>query len=219
MKALNMVKVAFDTHIHSKEIAAFQAAWTQRVGTAELSKNQMPGYYPLVQYKTRRSYDQQQPLVVILGKHPKLFQRLNQHGEWEANLNGRKIQMKIAHARANQYQLQLKRQMLPFTIFNYQALCTQHYRQYQQCTTQTNKLDYLAYVLHHHLLNFARGVDWQPKGELKVEVTRILREKTIPYQGIKAHCFDLQFRVNAFLPEYIGLGRGLRKGFGTVRKS
>lgn len=218
MKALNMVKVAFDTHIRPNEISAFQAALSRQLGTAECSKNQIGGYYPLVQYKTRRSYEQQQPLMVILGKHPKLFYLLNQQAAWEANLAGRKIQMKVAYAKVTQYQVQLKSRMQQYALFNYQALSSRQYQQYQECVSGSQKQQFLAQRLYRHVLNFARGIDWQIQGKLKVEVTQIIREKIIPYQGIKAHCFDLKFRSNAFLPEYIGLGKGLRKGFGTLRR-
>ena len=218
MKALHMLKVAFDTNIRAKEIPAFQAACVQKLGAPELSKNQIPGYYPLIQYKTRRSYQQQQPLMVILGNHPKLFRKLNQEAAWEANLNGRRIQMKVAHAKSTEYQLQLNPKMKLYTVFNYQALSAEHYQAFQACTTQKARYDYLGQRLQTHMLNFANGISWQIKGDVEVEVLDIIREKCIPYQGIKAHCFDLKFKTNVFLPEYIGLGRGLRKGFGTVRR-
>lgn len=218
MKALNMLKVAFDTDIRAKEIPAFQAALSQHLGTVALSRNQMQGYYPLVQYKTRRSYEQQQPLLVILGKHPKLFYQLSQQNAWEANINGRKIQMKVAHAKATQYQVQLKPSMQQYALYCYQPLNREHYPLFQRCSTLSQKQQYLAHLLHTHILNFAQGIGWQIKGALRVEVTQILKEKIIPYQSFKAHCFDLKFEANAFLPEYIGLGKGLRKGFGTLRR-
>lgn len=217
MKDLNMVKIAFDTTIKAKEIPAFQAALSHRLGFAELSKSQMPGYYPLIQYKTRRSHQQQQPLMVILGQHPKLFYKLSQQGTWEANISGRKIQMKVAHAKATQFQVQLRARMQQYALFNYQPLNQADYQRYQQCQTDLRKQQLLSEILHFHIQNFARGIDWQIEGELKVIINHIIREKPIPYQGFTAQCFDLKFQANAFLPEYIGLGKGLRKGFGTLR--
>ncbi|MFW5721489.1 MAG: CRISPR-associated endonuclease Cas6 [Bacteroidota bacterium] len=42
-------------------------------------------------------------------------------------------------------------------------------------------------------------------------------EKVITYKDVKHQTFDVSFKTNIFLPEYIGLGKGVSIGFGTVK--
>jgi len=46
----------------------------------------------------------------------------------------------------------------------------------------------------------------------------VLKEKPITFKGGRRQCFDIRFKTNVFLPEYIGLGKGTSKGFGVVRR-
>lgn len=214
MKALPILKIAFDTNISSKEIPAFRSATIRQLG---ISSAPFSSYYPQLQFKTRRSYDQQQPLIVCLGKHPTFFQSLHQQGDWEANLNGRKVYMKVAHVKSTLYELRIQNGMQSYKLYNYQAFNTENYQQFKSLDV-TQKLPFITKCLQAHLHGFATGIGWFLESEIKVDVQRILKEKCIPYQGIQAHCFDLVFDCNLFLPEYIGLGKGIGHGFGVVRR-
>jgi hypothetical protein len=51
---------------------------------------------------------------------------------------------------------------------------------------------------------------------LKLHIQDILNERVVRYKGVELTSFDLTFNVNFFLPDYIGLGKGVSIGFGSA---
>ena len=49
-----------------------------------------------------------------------------------------------------------------------------------------------------------------------VKITQVLGTKTYRYKNVKLQGFDLVFKTNVSLPDYIGLGKSVSQGFGTI---
>jgi hypothetical protein len=217
MKTLSMLKVAFDTHISAREIPAFRSALMRQIGDVD-SAGAASRHYPLLQCKTRRSYDKQQPMIVCLGSAPKLFLRFSQQGQWQAKLNGRAVDMQVAYSKFTDFRMACHPNLSAYHIYNYLPLNQEDYPAYKALHSLADKGQFLSQCLKKHILQFAKGVDWLVDGEVKVEVTHIRVEVPVPYKGLKLHRFDLDFKSNVFLPEYIGLAKGASSGYGVVRR-
>lgn len=214
MKTLSVLKISFEASIRSSEISAFRSAFFRELGTPKSTRN---SNYPLLQFKTQYSYDQQQPLLVCIGEHPKLLKRMQQTARSAAEINGRTIAFKVAHVQSTDYRLEVNGSLHRYNLFNYQALDEANYKKFGQLSKDDQKW-LLGDRIAGHINNFAEGIGWQPRGKVKVTIEQIRKVKFVPYNGIRAMCFDLDFRSNVFLPEYVGLGKGVNKGFGVLRK-
>ena len=217
MKTLSMLKVAFDTHISAREIPAFRSALMRQIGdtgpASTLSKR-----YPLLQCKTRRSYDQQQPLIVCLGNQPQLFLRFSKQKQWQARFNGRSVEMQVAYSKFTDFRMACHSNLSAYHIYNYLPLTPEDYPSYKALSSLADKQLFLAQRLEKHIRQFAKGIDWNIKSQVKVVVSDIRKELPVPYKGIALHRFDLDFKSNIFLPEYIGLAKGASSGYGVVRR-
>jgi len=82
--------------------------------------------------------------------------------------------------------------------------------------TEVERLQFLEKVLVGNLRAFGTGVAWDVQGQLQANITRMKGERWLPYKGQKVLCFSLNFRCNASLPNFVGLGKGGSLGFGTL---
>jgi hypothetical protein len=84
--------------------------------------------------------------------------------------------------------------------------------------TAVEKLQFLERILTGNILSFAKGVTLNIDKSLNISIIRIIRGKQVSFKGVKLIALNVEFRSNFFLPNHIGLGKGVSLGFGTVRE-
>jgi hypothetical protein len=99
---------------------------------------------------------------------------------------------------------------LPFNHANYLA--------WQAETSMVRRIQQLEQLLAAHIIQFAKGVDWQVPGRFVVEMEDV-REIAQQYALKPGNCFqrfDLRFRSDIVLPRGIGLGNKVAYGMGCL---
>ena len=238
-KQLRVLRVAFDTHLAPWEIPAFRAAVASKVGLEHEwfhnHRNELlpeagnrgeqvfrTGYhyrYPLIQYKTRQYQMQQQPLLICLDDCVEEAHKFFSQSDWNLDINGDTRELRIAKLDVQQYNLRVWEKEFHYNLFNWMALNTDNYEPWMAIDSLAERLRFLERKLISHILAFGKGINWWLDQPLEVTITQLKREKQVQYKSIRARCFDISFKANVFLPEYIGLGKGSAKGFGVVRRS
>ncbi|MCB0562020.1 MAG: hypothetical protein KDD09_23875 [Phaeodactylibacter sp.] len=233
MQRLSLLRLTFETEINPWEVPAFQAAVADYLGGNPEGLFEPPGpagvpatgnrpaplfAYPLAQFKMRRNHTRWQPLLLCLGAKVaqalKVFQNIQ---DTKVMVNGRPYSLNITEAKAYNFDCRAGEQPYSYNLFKYQALNPKNYRLYQQLDGEREKKQFLERLLVNHLLTFARAVGWELDFQLEVQNLHIMNEKPVSCGAIKYHCFDLNFRCPLLLPEFIGLGNAVAKGFGVVR--
>jgi hypothetical protein len=105
-----------------------------------------------------------------------------------------------------------------YSIQNWLALNEENYKRYKGMVGLTEKLTLLERLLTGNILSFAKGIEWRVEKPVKVELQEVRGEKIIRYKGVPLVAFDVQFRCNVSLPNYLGLGKSASHGFGIVRQ-
>jgi len=54
--------------------------------------------------------------------------------------------------------------------------------------------------------------------QIDLHITDITAQRLAHYKGIKLMAFDIEFKTNLVLPQYIGIGKNASVGFGTLTK-
>lgn len=96
------------------------------------------------------------------------------------------------------------------------ALNRDNYRSYKGLESTDAKMDLLARVLVGNILSAAKGVGLTVGEHLIGQV--VLDEVPVSLKGEPMTGFTGNFSVNFDLPDYVGLGKGAARGFGTVRR-
>lgn len=97
------------------------------------------------------------------------------------------------------------------------ALNQQNYSKYQRIS-ETEKHEMLNSILIGHILGFFSNIklELQPHERLMAKVT--VQPKSTNFKENKMVAFQGGFVTNALLPDEIGLGKSVSRGFGTIKK-
>jgi hypothetical protein len=102
------------------------------------------------------------------------------------------------------------RKWLPFNQENYEK--------FQQIEDLKGKCEFLENILTGNILSFAKGIGIHFDKEVKTSITNMEETGKMKYKNINFVAFDVLFKSNVSVPNYVGLGKGVSHGFGmTVR--
>ena len=169
--------------------------------------------YPLMQYKSIRGRE----AILYLGEG------VNYIGDLFRDLNrkvvlpsGDSVDFRIRRIAAKVYRLGLLAQPRYYRLKNWLPVQDDNYRRFRELSGEAEQEAFLRNILTGNILTFAKGVGWHVDGTLEIPDFHIKGRRWISYKDVKMLGFDLLFSVNAFLPPYIGLGKGAAKNYGVV---
>lgn len=218
MKKIRILNVSFDTEIAKHEIPAFRGAIVDKVGRENvlfhnhISNNEFRYKYPLIQYKTSRG----NPAIMCIDYGVDEIHKFFENKNWDINISGRKLEMKINQLKMNQFTMQVWDKRFDYQIRNWIALNTENYRKYQELTSLAEQLNMLESILKANILSFAKGIDWHVDRDIEVGITNLVSQRPVRLKKQKVIGFNLDFSTNVFLPNGIGLGKSVSLGFGKV---
>ena len=95
------------------------------------------------------------------------------------------------------------------------ALNEENYRRYVAIDPREKK-QLLSKILIGNILSMSKGLGYTVTDELKADVN--VREVPTRLKGVPMIGFMGKFRVNFEIPDYLGIGKSVSRGFGTVKK-
>lgn len=238
MTKLKTLRITFDTEIRNWEISAFRGAMAKKVGYEHewfhnhnnsgqrssdtsfhgFSSDRYHYRYPMIQYKTDRRNGKLQPMLVCLGDCVDEAHKFFSQPNWDVELKGNRRPLAIANLDVKQYNLQVWDNDFHYNVFNWLALNTDNYLEYRKLDSLTARLQFLEHLLNQHIVAFFRSMDVRLEQKAVAKITDFKREKWLEYKrGSKLLGFDIGFKTNVFIPEYVGIGKGVSKGFGVIR--
>lgn len=171
--------------------------------------------YPSIQYKVINNV----PTLIGIEEGaellPSLFLKIK-----ELDINGQKFSV-------NTKNIELKNEDVGYSksLYEYQfttlwmGLNQTNYAKYHKLESEVEKQDMLNAILVGHILSFFRntGVELHVNERLMAKVN--VEEKSTKFKENKMIAFSGTFIVNALLPDEIGLGKSVSRGFGTIKRS
>jgi len=98
------------------------------------------------------------------------------------------------------------------------ALNQENYRKYVQLKSATEKEKLLNRILVGQLLSFFTNIELQLKPEQRIMTKVKVAERSSKLKGNKLIVFKGSFVSNVILPELIGIGRSVSRGFGSIKR-
>ena len=95
------------------------------------------------------------------------------------------------------------------------ALNQQNYRKYKQLN-QAERQFLLQRIIVGNILTFYKAIGFT--AEQTITANLQVREVNVMFKNQRMIGFVGMFTVNAILPDYIGIGKSVSRGFGTIRK-
>lgn len=218
MKKIRYLTIQFENEIEAWEIPAFRGAVIAKAGNEHilfhnhLNDREFLYGYPVIQYKRIGK----RPMLVCLDYGTDEIHHFFNTGNLELEIGNRKITLVVSKLNLNQINLQVWEKSFRFRIRNWIALNQENYQKYIQIRDELSQMEFLENLLKANIISFAKGIKWDVDKQINLRIDKILSSKLVPYKGAKLIGFDIEFRTNVYLPEFIGLGKGVSLGFGIV---
>lgn len=215
-----MLRVSFDTEIRNSEVPAFRSAVIEKVGRDNvafhnhLSDSTFLYKYPLIQYKCIKK----QPSLICIDLGVEEIHKYFEKRNWNITLNGRELDMKIAKLELNQFTLQVWNRQFDYTISNWIALNQENLGKYNAFAALSDRIHLLEKTLTGNILAFAKGVEWTVDKQIDLKILDFKEPRTVKLKSNDMIGFNVSFSTNVFLPNYVGLGKAVSKGYGIVKQ-
>ncbi|MCX6252315.1 MAG: CRISPR-associated endonuclease Cas6 [Bacteroidetes bacterium] len=219
MKKIRMLRVSFDAEIKDSEVPAFRAAIIDKVGQKNvlfhhhLDQEKFLYRYPLIQYKVL----QHQPTIICIDYGVDEIHKYFEKRNWNIRVNDRQLEMKISRLELNQFNLQVWNKHFEYSIHNWIALNQENLEKYNNLTALSDRIAFLEKTLTGNIISFAKGVEWTVDKQIELKILDFKEPRTVKLKTNDLIGFNVNFSTNVFLPNFIGLGKAVSKGYGIVR--
>lgn len=169
--------------------------------------------YPLIQYKVIAGAPM---LVGIEAGAQLLIQRFLNIDQME--INGQQIQVQEKNLQSHDLAVGVQKSLFDYRFVHpWIALNQKNFPQYNVLPVPERK-NYLEKILQNNILAFYKGIQHFETQRIMVKIHRFT---TTPVQFKNEKMLGVygQFTSNALVPDYIGLGKSVSRGFGTIIKN
>ena len=96
------------------------------------------------------------------------------------------------------------------------ALSQENYPKYRDASGQERR-DLLRRILVGNILSASKGLGYVAKEHIRLEVGR-MQDEICPLKGMRVTGIRGEFTTNFAIPEFMGLGKSVSRGFGAVTR-
>ncbi len=222
MDYTRLLLIKFQNSLFSDEIEPFRGAIVHHLKDKDiLFHNHLPEgeglrySYPLIQYKRIN----RKAAILCVGVGTEAIGELFADQEMELALKDRREKFMIDNVKAYQHRIQVWESKFHYRIRKWLALNQENYEKYNCMEGLGEKTLFLENILKGNILSFAKGLNIYLDKQVECKITRLSEPTITRYKGLKLSMFDAEFSANVSLPDYVGLGKGVSLGYGTIIKA
>ena len=170
--------------------------------------------YPLILYKRI----QKKAAVLCINEGADVIGEFLSANSFEVILGDRNVVLEVETIFPKISIVQTWDSVFKYRINNWLALNSINYKQYTAMEGIAEKTLFLEKILIGNLLSFAKGVGIEVKDEILCKLISVEPYRLAVVKGVKMMSFNAVFSTNMSIPDYIGLGKHVSIGYGTVTK-
>jgi len=217
VKSIKSVMVQFNLPVRNEDLPNFRGAVINTTqGNNDLFHNHSDEgviyRYPRVQYKKING----KAALVCFQEGTEAIHEFFSKTDWSLRLGKEKHEIKVLDIRAHQFNVGIWDSDFRYSMTNWLPLNQENYLKFHKAESLTEKTAILENVLLGNFLTFAQEMNVDTSKKIKAVITRIAREKVLPFHGQLMQSYDLHFSTNLSIPDYVSLGKGASIGFGMV---
>ena len=168
--------------------------------------------YPLIQCKKLNG----QAVIICIGEGTEAIGNFFASATGQLNVGDKGLE--IENVKAEKTIVQAWDNDFLFSIRKYLPFSYELYTEYQMINETSSRYRFIVKILKANILFFLKSIGIHADREIVCEVTELEEKTKVKYKNHTFISFDLRFRTNISLPNYIGLGIGVSHGFGTVAR-
>ena len=168
--------------------------------------------YPLIQYKRIN----QKAAIVCIGEGTEAIGEFFAASNFDVTLGDRAISLEVEQVKASHTLVQVWDSQFAYHLRRWLPLNEDNYAKYNALDSLAERYAMLERLLTGNILSFAKGVGIHFDKQVQCRITAADEPRLTRYKGVKMMSFDVEFKSNVSLPDYVGLGKGVSLGYGTV---
>lgn len=166
--------------------------------------------YPLVQYKVINGV----PFIIGINEGAEKLLQVEDDLK-ELVLEGREIPLFEKALTFSHETIEVLNDVVEYSFATpWMALNQENYRQFQK-TSGEEQREKLRSILIGNLLSFSKGLNYRVSDKITVDIGKLKSIET-KFKNQKMLAFAGNFFVNFAIPDYLGIGKSVSRGFGTV---
>lgn len=215
---VNTLLIRFQNEIENREVALLRGAVINAVDNSDvLFHNHADGdgfryAYPLIQYKRIGG----KAAITCIGEGTEAIGKFFSSCNFDVVLGNRNMTLEVESVRAHKTLVQVWDSVFTYHLRKWLPLNQENYRRYEALDSIVERYAFLERLLTGNILSFAKSMGVYFDKRVECKITSADEPRIVNYKGVKMMSFDVEFKSNVSLPDYIGLGKGVSLGFGTV---
>ena len=215
---VNTLLIRFQNEIENREVALLRGAVINAVDNSDvLFHNHADGdgfryAYPLIQYKRIGG----KAAITCIGEGTEAIGKFFSSCNFDVVLGNRNMTLEVESVRAHKTLVQVWDSVFTYHLRKWLPLNQENYRRYEALDSIVERYALLERLLTGNILSFAKSMGVYFDKRVECKITSADEPRIVNYKGVKMMSFDVEFKSNVSLPDYIGLGKGVSLGFGTV---
>lgn len=218
MKQIKLLTIKFDNEISSFEVPYFRGAVNAALEEHHSilfhnhTEDGLRYSYPLIQYKRLNK----KAAIVCLEEGTEAIGEFFSTEQLALPLGNKTIDFVIEDVAAEDIPLEITNNTYKYKIRNWLPFNARNYKQYQEMEGILEKASFMERMLVGNILSFLKGIGEHVEERIVCSITDIGSNKPVYYKGIRLMSFDIAFNSNITLPSFIGIGKGVSVGYGTL---
>ena len=168
--------------------------------------------YPLIQYK---NLDGRTSLVGVNQGASELLW-LRPFFNRELNIGYKSISFDVLSVENIEAQIGVVRHTMCYRLKNWMPLNQENDRLFHSTPDEGDRVIMLEEILTNSIVSFYKDMGYAPKKRINCRIEQRGPIEKVSYKEVDMRTMDIDFRTNALLPPFIGIGKGSSMGFGLV---
>lgn len=210
--------VVFNNELELHEVPLFRGAIIDKV-SQDLSlfhnhnDDKLFYRYPLIQYKRVSG----KAAIFCVGQGTESVGYFFAQSDFAVNIGDRPDLLTVQSITANHWLLQVWNGEFRYSIRKWLPFNQANYNKYHTEDGIVKKTLQLEHTLIGNILSMCSGLNCHLNQKITCKITGFNDCHSYLYKGVKMQGVDAEFTTNIYLPDYIGVGKGVSLGFGMVK--
>lgn len=170
--------------------------------------------YPLIQYKRIGG----KAAMVCIGEGTEVIGQFFASMQPTIALGDRLIKLEVESVVPKVTDIQIQNDDVNYFITKWLPLNSDNFKEYKKLEGVVAQAVMLERILVGNILSCAKGLGVFFKDNVDVKIIKVEDIVPLTFKDIKMLSFNIVFKTNVLLPDYIGLGKGASVGYGTISK-
>lgn len=219
MSKIPIFVVHFGNEISPHEIQQFRGAVISSLKEKNIlfhnhTENGVAYHYPRIQYKRIHK----KAAIVCVKEGIKAISELFYAGDYNYKIGERAVEMVIESINTYNVDIDFCDEPNRYRLVNWLPLNSENYKEFQKIDGLSQRITFLEGKLIGNLLAFFTEMGFRADKPINLQITDVIGQRLANYKGVKLMAFDIEFKVNLTLPQYIGIGKSASVGYGILSR-